>query len=160
MSQQTLFTGNRRETAWFDAQPDDFCIYFLDYIKKGGFYLIFFNIWVQVQSKLSQKHSVIFLPRDIDISGARYLWLYSAWHKPVKSAQIFGHRYITLWLLLLYLLLLPSVTRHVLLSQSREDSCVCVKKGIKRVGEGDSHPYFLLHIIFFIPKKRKSTRTK
>lgn len=57
------------------------------------------------------------------------------------------------------LLLFPSVGKHIILSQNREDNCVC-KKGIRSVGEGVSHSYFLLHIIFFIPKKRKKHKNK
>lgn len=43
VSQQSLFTGNRREKSRFDAQPGEFCKYFLDYIKEGGFCLFFFT---------------------------------------------------------------------------------------------------------------------
>lgn len=53
------------EKSWFDAQPDEFCKYFLDYIKEDGFCLFFFTTWVQVWNKVPpKKHPIItFLPK-------------------------------------------------------------------------------------------------
>lgn len=163
VSQQSLFTTKRREKSWVDAQPGESSKCFLDYIKQGGFYLFFFNTWVQVPTKLPQNNIqlLLYYLENIDISRARYLWLYSAWHNNVTSAQPFGNRYITLWLILLCLLLFPSVSRHIVLSQNRKDNCVCVEKRDGGGGwEGVSQTCFLLHIIFFSPKKRKSSGTK